>query len=421
MSGLSRPRSVLPEEEYQKSLSEIIQRDYFPDLGLLEREDASRLPESTKNDHEAANRNEDENKSAARSLGRKTLTEFHFSATSEDNASLEQQMGRDKQTRMEKAQRLLEPPPPRPQRRPHPALPSPLPLASDDFTDPPWRKNLSKVERRDTLIDVPEPVAVERTANHQNQGNAAQQQALMPPPPAKHVVEYVSKTSERSIQPEATRFPDQPIAIPKPLAEEWDVSSESSDSEASTDLDDDDSDYNIEAAKRRGRKRKEQERETLVQMTPLLHPGASPITTWGTVGGTPLVLGPERAQQRGSAAPPVRKKAEESLNHDSVAAVASFRMPPISSREQAAEAAQARIAHRVRRSRQPPALSAAAKRLLHHKTLNRPMSARSASAFGSALRSSYTSAPRSARRTVERSERAQDTAYRATPLPSNKK
>ena len=231
----------------------------------------------------------------------------------------------------------------------------------------------------------------------------------------------ITRSLERSIQPAATRFADRALVPSKPLLEAWDHDDDaSSASDASTDLDDDSFlDDNLELAKRQAKRRKARELETLVQMTPLLTPGASPIVTWGNVTGTPRVTAKEQAASK--------INTENSSIPDHIE-VASFHLPPTSDKERAAALAEAKIAQRVRLSketprRSAPQLSAAAQQLLRSKTSRHAPSSRSACSFGSALRSSYaTSSARASgrRRSKSKSSAMTDTAYRATPLPSKR-
>ena len=191
------------------------------------------------------------------------------------------------------------------------------------------------------------------------------------------------------------------------------------------------------------------ERESYVAMTPVILPGGdrgqgseSPITTWGAVAGTPLVLPGSQVKATGSlpTAGPINDD-DESIqsNHDRVKA---FALPADDDVEAAARIAETRIAARTKayRDAQPDSkssrkvgggsavrsatssmhsraesLTPAARALLARGTPKSsltslssatsrgkvPVSARSSSALGSALRSSYT--PMSSSRSSSRS------------------
>ena len=405
LSPKKKKRVVLPEDEYQQNLSRIIRRDYFPALHRLKRETgAEHRPNEIiiRPDYEGGNL-----------LDQDSLTGFHARVTSEDNVAFTEQLRREALTKEETNQRLLE------QFDPSHATAgslTPSNLASGD------RKLPTKASSRNALFFVPDSsTQLVRTDNGTDQGSM-----LMPPP------QQMSLSNNRSIEPAATRFPEKPPAPARPLADEWDDESDLSDSDASTNLDDDDTDCNLEMAKQRARRRKEKELETLVRMTPLIDPGASPIVTWGTVGGSPLLVagsdGPRTS--RAATQAQVTRLASELPAQNSAADASeacSFRIPQTSGQEQAAHQAQARIARRVRRSRETPlskktSLSTAAKQFMKKRTSTRPLSARSAASLGSALRSSYgSSTARSSSGRPRKSIGRKDTAFRATPLPCTKK
>ena len=163
----------------------------------------------------------------------------------------------------------------------------------------------------------------------------------MPPPANKMIaagaskdglVEYVPKHSvEKKIEPSQTRFPTSTTSLLKRRrafsaleASDHGSSTEYTTDDASTDLD---ATLNDDLARERARyvKRQRKANQTLVNMTPQIVPGsrestASPITTWGTVSGTPLVLKKDEKVPDGS--------------------VASFSLPK-DDREKAARKAQA--------------------------------------------------------------------------------
>ena len=452
-------RQILREEDYQNNLSQIIRRDYFPDLNELERDAALqtrreagdfcgavavRRAARRLNAHEESLAQQEEQeehqlllledggsgvRQVPRPLHRESLAGFHARVTSQDNAEFEQTQTLEiKERRRQEFLALTNTGatsvPAQPTRSRHPLVPTPIPLASDQFNPPsafpPLTGPSERQEPQNSLFFVPEarqkqndaqqtPLTLANAANDTEEAQLALVQ--MPPPPAKKqdLVEYIPKAQlDKKIEPSATRFPKQQIIVRRQQQQDWDVRSDTTGTDTSehdTDLDSPPAALHVE--QRRGRKRKLREQESLVQMTPLIVPNASPIVTWGTVGGTPTVLPQPQGMDESSGA-------EES----------SFRLPEESKRDLAAAEAQARVAHRARRSKQAGTpqvdaraslLSPAARALLQRSS--RPMSARSASSFGSALRSSYTTTTRSASGRMKSSAAARnrDSAHNVTP------
>jgi hypothetical protein len=120
-------------------------------------------------------------------------------------------------------------------------------------------------------------------------------------------------------------------------------------------------------------------------MTPLLAPQASPLTTWGTVNSTPIVL------------------------------TKAFSLPEESARDKAAKAAEEKLIQRRAKSttywNRTSSLTPAAQSLLK-KSMPHTSSARSANALSNALLKSYTPAPMS--------RRIRDVAGSETPISSTK-
>jgi hypothetical protein len=233
-----------------------------------------------------------------------------------------------------------------------------------------------------------------------------------PVPVPKHaLVEYVPKHAlEKKIEPSQTRFPSSKI-VPFQnrglvLASHLEESeTDGSTTDASTDLDAPLRPIDQERSKRQ--RQNERTQQSYVAMTPLLVPGAagneSPITTWGTVDSTPMVLSGREAGEKSSST--------------------SFSVPAENERERAARKAESELARRVKRAKSSSkstqqkklSLTPAAMALLE-KTKRTP--SRPRDAFASSLRSSYTPKPRSSSRTHSSSRRTQDSAFNATPLAS---
>jgi hypothetical protein len=222
-------------------------------------------------------------------------------------------------------------------------------------------------------------------------------------------VEYVPKHHlERKIDPSQTRFPSQLKVMPAPdrsnnvndvagLVDGRGMSSTDT-SYYSTDLDAPLRPVEIERERRRQKITKTQQQQqrnqrSYVAMTPQIVPGAgnqSPITTWGTVDGTPLVLS-------GKAGP------SEQDTQETETASSSFRLPGENEREKAARKAEANMALRTKRAKQVSSSSttrdksnkrgeASSTPIFPLSLLNKRkiVPSRSRDAFASALRMSYT-------------------------------
>jgi hypothetical protein len=147
-------------------------------------------------------------------------------------------------------------------------------------------------------------------------------------------------------------------------------------------------------------------------MTPLLVPGAgnqSPITTWGTVDSTPLVISGNENPDDG---------------FHSTSSKSSFSVAAESGRERAARKAENELERRAKRARStmtgsqdkhsgtltPAAMSFLEK---HGRSASRQKDA-----FASALRGSYTPKVRSLREGSSKRRSARDHAHNATPVAS---
>mmetsp|Transcript_14777 Transcript_14777/g.41176 ORF Transcript_14777/g.41176 Transcript_14777/m.41176 type:complete len:551 (+) Transcript_14777:3-1655(+) len=162
------------------------------------------------------------------------------------------------------------------------------------------------------------------------------------------LVEYIPKhTLERKIEPSATRFPSNESIVPttrsnnergRPDEEndcsdtdtDVDIDYMSSTTDASTDLDA--PVRSVEQERRRFKQKQESDNRRYVTMTPQIIPGIgneSPITTWGSIDGTPQILS-------GQEEPP-----EESITSS------PFRISSRSKRECAANKAERMLAERA--------------------------------------------------------------------------
>jgi hypothetical protein len=449
---------VLSEEEYSETLSTIIQRDYYPDLVELERQTAinqrrevgdlagaiavrraaRQLQQHEESMVEQERQEEEEalllttaavvppqqqalveHHGDGKSLGlrrnprpleRESLTGFHARVTSEDNAAFEGTEQQEAETRRQERERaygilsLTTGASTVSQSRSAAAVASPFLQASDEF--------------------LPESNAPDyfHSNSKNNKLDGANFNALMPPPttvdrkqkiPKHALVEYIPKATalQRKIEPSATRFPRRDIVVRRPVESHLEGSdgdgSESTDdysTDASTDLDAP-AQHTIGQEQRQGLKRRRREQETLVQMTPLIVPGqqgnASPLTTWGAVGGTPVVVGQSQHNNDDDIEPPR----------------SSYCMPDRNPREKAAAIARGHLEERARKSRSAGTpildrnkvvLTPAARAFLDKsssRSNTRPLSVRSGSAFASALRSSYSRTPNSSSRSVTSSVR----------------
>lgn len=390
MSNIKQSRNVLSEEDYIYTLSSIVQRDYFPDLpslqkqaAVLDRREANdfkgavavRRAARRVQDHEDALAEEEQKheeelvgdvRTTKRPLHRETVSGFHARVTSEDNHEFHQKSQeelREKRSRIEAVYR-----------NPYPSLTNgekngnetPL-LASDQFNAPWHRIAAPKNPEQDNGFFFPPRLCPKPEENLLLLTNESEEN-LMPPParilPKQALVEYIPKRMlEKRIEPARTRFQTSVAIVPPrslSLPDETDYSTE-----ASTDLDCPGAPLARERSA--GAKRKTRELETLVAMTPLIAPQASPLTTWGTVNNTPLVL------------------------------TKAFSMPEKTSREIAARIAEEKIATRRNSSKRTTttplnrmsSLTPAARSLLE-KTMPPKSSARSSNAFSTALQKSYT-------------------------------
>lgn len=399
-------RSVLSEEEYTATLSSIVQRDYFPDLPSLQKQAAVldrrevhdfkgavavRRAARRLQDHEDAlaeqERKEEEYgdiRATKRPLHRETVTGFHARVISEDNQEFEQNLQQEVTDRKRRIEAVY--------LNPQQALTNgdnikgnetPL-LASDQF-NPPWHRiDASKTAVTDNGFFFPPRHSPMQEANPSLLLTNTSERELMPPPaqvlPKQVLVEYVPKhTLEKRIEPSRTRFPQTTAIVPTGPITPTDDTDYST--EASTDLDS--PGHSLDRERKARIQKQTRELETLVAMTPLLAPQASPMTTWGTVNSTPIVL------------------------------TKAFSLPEESARDKAAKMAEEKLIQRRDKSVTPwnrtSNLTPAARSLLK-KSMPQTSSVRSANALSNALQKSYTPISR----------RIRDVAGRETPKSSTK-
>ncbi len=332
-----------------------------------------------------------------------------------------------------------------------------LEMASDDFAPESNRMQWQKPTARNALFFNPTPI--NRPPQNYNgiveggtkliegpDGEASsmknEERSLMPPPskqqtsaivsihkaerqnaarfPKSELVEYIPKHNlEKKIEPRATRFPSNESALSTIgsdtgngiTGEEIDSASDTDYmSEVSTDLDA--SLRSVEEERRRFQSKKKSDRRSYIAMTPQIIPGAgneSPITTWGCIDGTPLILSGDDVANTIERQP-------------------SFRMPDISKRESAANKADVLMAKRTKlASSSSSRTKTRTKRVKGDRTasltpaalslLEKTKRPQSGGAFVSSLRTSY--APRrpssSASRKRSSKTRRRDHAYNATP------
>eukprot|EP00980_Cylindrotheca_fusiformis_P028545 scaffold22609_cov142-Cylindrotheca_fusiformis.AAC.9 len=453
--GSKQRRLILSEEDYTSTLSMIIQRDYFPSLTDLERQSAvlerrlqgdfpgavavRRAARKLANHDEALAQEEEEDENdlidgarkRARPLHMESLTGFHARATNEDDHEFDSQQTREVQANRERLEELFRPP------KKDIKMIELSDMASDQFqaeSNSPTDYNRPKL--RNGLFFPPTPLL--KGGNNEAPGeynalllaeaesaDANQQQLAMPPPksqppsktkfvPKRSLVEYTPKhTLEKKIVPSQTRFPEQILPFQTSTRVVLDTKLNQSDTDdvstdASTDLDAPLRSIGEERIRRE--KKSSKYNKSYVNMTPLLVPGAgnqSPITTWGTVDSTPLVLSG-------------KDNPVDAL--DSTAGGRSFALSVENERERAARKAEKLLQRRAKRAKSTMK-SHRAKRIgsvtpSGTAFLTKRGSSRQRDSFASALRGSYTPKVRSLRDGSDKPRSTRDHAHNATPLAS---
>jgi Nuclear protein Es2 len=388
-------RKIISEDDYISTLSSIVQRDYFPEVPLLEKQ-AAVLDRRQAKDFKgavavrrAARRKEDEEVLLAeqerkeeyvvgkvrenpRPLHRETISGFHARVTSEDNHEFDQSLKmeiEEKRSRMEAA--FLDPYNFSVNKEGRGETDEFYLLASDQF-NPKWHRiEAPKNAALDNGFFFP-PLPIAKATDSVLLINNSSDNKLMAPPQRiqrNELIEFRPKhTLEQRIIPSRTRFPP---AVPV-LVQVKSESSEEKDysTEASTDLENPGGSLRYERNARV--KSRYNEMETFVPMTPSSTPQATPMISSGKIESNPEVLN------------------------------SAFTVSDVSIREKAARVSEVKLSlgrqssssaskHRSDFSR----LSPAARSLLK-KSSNWKASSRSSQSFSKALKKSY--APKQIRR-----------------------
>jgi len=408
-----------------------------------------------------------------RPLHEESLSGFHARVTNEDDQEFDSNQKQQVRENRERLDKLLRP-------SLHEGGGAKLlmmsEMASDQFNATPNRITISEWKApsvRNGLFFNPTPLqqhelshgalgvagTVARLTNGndatENNSSSDLQDQLMPPPAhvipkklAKHqLVEYVPKHAlEKRIEPSQTRFSNK--IIPYSAGTEhglfrtpdsWDTETDGSATEASTDLD---APFRPVPEERRllQQARERHADYSYVAMTPIIVPGRtaggneSPITTWGMVDGTPLVIsGQEPSEDETRRGAEYYGLAKESPR-DKAARKAADKLASRAKRaKSAASSSNKTPAGNNNRPNTTPSLTPAALSLFH-KTTHPRVSSRSGDAFASSLRSSYTPKVRSGSsvcsssstmrgqtlRNRNRAHATKDNAFNLTPLANRK-
>jgi protein DGCR14 len=435
-SNKRQRRQVLPEEEYSSHLSQIIQRDYFPDipqleskLALQERREVGDFAgaiavrkvvrklqeqeEEQQQQEQAAEKDANDGvRRTARPLHRETVTGFHSRVTSEDNAEfIEEQKKEVEVVRKRRHDYLMLTNYATESTRQSTRAKSPqLLLASDEFNSASSRPKQARKDERSSLFFAPATQSASTNTAAKDQPrlltNGLQStddasKLLMPPPSGitrkQDLVEYTPRAdTERRIQPEATRFPHQIIPRVQSNFEEADDDESSTaddSSDSSTDLDESVHASSLRRERLKAMNKRKKENETFVPMSPLTTPGVSAV---------------QFASRSESSSP----------THSLSVSEVSFAFPEESSRDKARTKAQAGLDARSKRRRAAGTSkhkSADKKLASLFDSSSRPSSARSGSAFSTALRASYTPAASSRSSRSHSRSQQRDSVHNATP------
>jgi protein DGCR14 len=349
-----------------------------------------------------------------------------------------------------------------------------LEMASDDFAPESNRIKWNKPEMRNSLFFNPTPInnipsrknhgAIEHEKELLKGSSASsastEERSLMPPPSKQQtsgilsiynremkntihlskseLVEYIPKHNlEKKIQPSATRFPSKESFMSNIGShgngiitnQETDSCSDtdymSSTTGASTDLDV--PLRPVEEERRRFQRKQKSDRRSYVAMTPQIIPGAgneSPITTWGSIDSTPMVLSgrDESIEQPPSSSPfRISDKSERECAASKAELLLARRAKRASSSSSSMSSSSSKIKKRRAslEAKRPGSLTPAALSLLEKAKSTQP---RSGGAFVSALRTSYTPRlhPSSSSSSLKHSRRTsktgrRDHAFNTTP------
>ena len=391
-------RVVLSEEEYVSTLSDIIERDYYPALNSLKR-DVSILEKRKEGDIAGAvairraarklqqareldleeelwiENSTDSVRSIARPLHHESVDGFHQRVTSEDNQEFHKQHQQQPNQLL-----LLTHNNDTTNNRNKPLLIQPA-STNALFFPPSHHPQQFKNSHNDSMALISHS-----SENDDNNNHHLTDSLMMPPPPNKKLteeaskqllVEYIPKPKNEKdifIQPSQTRFPHQSESrLSQPNTQSTLITTttniiDTNDGDETTDLDEIDDDDHTTLSQQR-KKRLEKERSSYVCMTPQITPNTdeinqSPIVTWGTIASTPLVL-------------------PSSSNFD---------LPPVPLKEQKARQMEAKLSKQRMSSSSTPKKHKRQKRLSTTPeigTRTNMINARCSSAFGSALRASY--------------------------------
>lgn len=498
-SGQRQRRLVLSEEDYTSTLSSIVQRDYYPQINALERQNAllecrlrgdvagavavrratRRLMEHEEA-MEAQQHDDDQSlllledgtvsggsstsiRKRPRPLHEESLTGFHARVTNEDDEEFDSNLKQEIQDNRQRLQQVFQLKSDNDDGNQNSmrALLENSDMASDDFVPTSNQISASEWERptmKNGLFFNPTPLrgAPAQTGatadSHREKKLLADSgaadvgfsspNALMLPPTKSQtrriqsghtgassssanaaatkaqLVEYIPKHNlERKIDPSQTRFPSTGNNSIIPVlgrggsglldaSDTDDTESYGTDTSLyTTDLDAPLRPVDQERQRRKKRQRKEQQQQhnqSYVAMTPQIVPGVtgntSPITTWGTIDQTPVILAGQDPAER---------------NQQTGQSTSTFLLPAASQREDAARRAEECLAQRAKRAKSAnkkksnisaaaaAATSSRSKTLasltpramsLMQKQQQQPkgrLSSRSRDAFGSALRDSY--------------------------------
>jgi protein DGCR14 len=370
----------------------------------------------------------------ARPLHQENITGFHARATNEDDHEFDSQQKKEIQENRERLDKLFRPPD---KSENNLMIDYNSESAAEQFQPEIHRlTNWEQPKVRNGFFFPPTPIRAGDGSRDKNpkllingtDNVDSKSLSLMPPPPskkptkkiAKHaLVEYTPKHSlEKTIEPSRTRFPRTKIG-PLQNVLRYDINGQPSSSgtdwstDVSTDLDA--PMRSIEEERRRHERKSSRDRQAYVNMTPLLLPGSgnqSPITTWGVVDSTPLVI----------------SGSEHQTDHSGFGNKA-FSLAAESDRDRAAKRAERELETRSKRSksstrkrsrdRHAGSLTPAAIALLEK---HNRVPSRQRDAFASALRGSYRPQTRARNSSCSGStsskRRFGDHAHNATPLAS---
>lgn len=474
MATKSKRRKIVTEEEYQAGLSNVVQQQFFPDLphlaaqsALYDRRAAGDVAGAVAIRRAMRQQQDEQERQQQQEQPTLSLTEFHASVTSEDNAEFAAQQTKyieenRQRLRLEygKWGRLANAKKEDPLKALPPStshFPSPIPMASNQFDATPHRPSLQQLAKQAEKIEAnglfflpnarSDFLALPPSSSSSSSGklSGSNNEGMLPPSAegSKYQVSSLPGHAERGILvpkpdhdrtrrvvPAATRYPSvRATPATATLAkyhgnrglnlEESETDDDSSTllgySSAATDVSTDLSAApTVDLATERllGQRRRQRQLETLVPMTPVIIPGKTALShekdgVEGD-GDEPLMTWGEV-----SATPLVLggKADEDEQDSDKQP---SFGVASANARDYAAERARERMEERTRLATATPQRRKrpSSTKVPVNSSIRRPASVRSANSFGSALRSSYT--PKLGRTSSSRRS-VQSQAHRSTP------